>query len=136
MRTTHLSQFWATLTSPRLPLTHSSLPPSFHSSPLLTSPSHLPPPTHKAGNTLDLIFTRCCSSTNLIAFPLQVSDHYLVSFSSRSHPTLPTLPLLGWYRAVPTFALSPQATHCSLNVNSYTYTRGREKCTNTMHIHT
>ena len=45
---------------------------------LTLSPS---PPTHKAGNTLDLIFTRCCSSTNLIATPLQVSDHYLVSFS-------------------------------------------------------
>ncbi|KAM9503181.1 uncharacterized protein ACWYII_000594 [Salvelinus alpinus] len=53
-----------------------------------------PPPTHKAGNTLDLIFTRCCSSTNLIATPLQVSDHYLVSFSlslsSNTSHTAPT----------------------------------------------
>ncbi|KAM9403710.1 uncharacterized protein ACWYII_027880 [Salvelinus alpinus] len=52
------------------------------------------PPTHKAGNTLDLIFTRCCSSTNLIATPLQVSDHYLVSFSlslsSNTSHTAPT----------------------------------------------
>ncbi|CDQ60124.1 unnamed protein product [Oncorhynchus mykiss] len=39
------------------------------------------PPTHKAGNTLDLIFTRGCLSTNLTATPLQVSDHYFVSFS-------------------------------------------------------
>ncbi|KAM9570302.1 uncharacterized protein ACWYII_042356 [Salvelinus alpinus] len=31
----------------------------------------------------------------------------LYPFPSRSHPTLPTLPLLGWYRAVQTFALSP-----------------------------
>ncbi|KAM9484442.1 uncharacterized protein ACWYII_005167 [Salvelinus alpinus] len=58
---------------------------------LTLSPS---PPTHKAGNTLDLIFTRCCSSTNLIATPLQVSDHYLVSFSlslsSNTSHTAPT----------------------------------------------
>ncbi|KAM9442911.1 uncharacterized protein ACWYII_014667 [Salvelinus alpinus] len=58
---------------------------------LTLSPS---PPTHKAGNTLDLIFTRCCSSTNLTATPLQVSDHYLVSFSlslsSNTSHTAPT----------------------------------------------
>ncbi|KAM9502200.1 uncharacterized protein ACWYII_000077 [Salvelinus alpinus] len=58
---------------------------------LTLSPS---PPTHKAGNTLDLIFTRCCSSTILIATPLQVSDHYLVSFSlslsSNTSHTAPT----------------------------------------------
>ncbi|KAM9513398.1 uncharacterized protein ACWYII_046825 [Salvelinus alpinus] len=58
---------------------------------LTLSPS---PPTHRAGNTLDLIFTRCCSSTNLTATPPQVSDHYLVSFSlslsSNTSHTAPT----------------------------------------------
>ncbi|CDQ95557.1 unnamed protein product [Oncorhynchus mykiss] len=56
------------------------------------------PPTHKAGNTLDLIFTRGCSPTSLIAPPpsLLVSDYcdYFVSFSvslsSNSSHSAPT----------------------------------------------
>ncbi|XP_058469008.1 uncharacterized protein LOC131443409 isoform X1 [Solea solea] len=39
------------------------------------------PPTHKAGNHLDLIFTRNCSTSDLTVTPLQVSDHFFFSYS-------------------------------------------------------
>ncbi|XP_077937991.1 uncharacterized protein LOC144383603 [Gasterosteus aculeatus] len=39
------------------------------------------PPTHKAGNHLDYIFTRNCSTTNLSVTPLHVSDHFFISYS-------------------------------------------------------
>ncbi|XP_077954140.1 uncharacterized protein LOC144392631 [Gasterosteus aculeatus] len=45
---------------------------------LSLSPS---PPTHKAGNHLDYIFTRNCSTTNLSVTPLHVSDHFFISYS-------------------------------------------------------
>ena len=45
---------------------------------LILSPS---PATHKAGNQLDLVFTRSCSAPQLTVTPLHVSDHYFVSFS-------------------------------------------------------
>ncbi|XP_071213820.1 uncharacterized protein [Salvelinus alpinus] len=82
---------------------------------LTLSPS---PPTHKAGNTLDLIFTRCCSSTNHIATPLQVSDHYLVSFSqSLSSNTSHTAPTRMVSRRPNICSLSP-ATLCSSILSS------------------
>ena len=45
---------------------------------LSLSPS---PPTHKAGNHLDHIFTRNCSTSNLTVRPLHVSDHFFISYS-------------------------------------------------------
>ena len=39
------------------------------------------PATHKAGNQLDLVFTRSCSAPQLMVTPLHVSDHYFVYFS-------------------------------------------------------
>ncbi|KAM9552819.1 uncharacterized protein ACWYII_034841 [Salvelinus alpinus] len=79
---------------------------------LTLSPS---PPTHKAGNTLDLIFTRCCSSTNLIATPLQVSDPYLVSFSlSLSSITSHTAPTRMVSRRPNLRSLSPATLSSSI----------------------
>ncbi|XP_075304653.1 uncharacterized protein LOC142366593 [Odontesthes bonariensis] len=56
---------------------------------LALSPS---PPTHKAGNTLDLIFTRHCSGANLSVTPLHLSDHYFMSYtlSLSSPPSRPS----------------------------------------------
>ncbi|XP_062422208.1 LOW QUALITY PROTEIN: uncharacterized protein LOC134132996 [Pungitius pungitius] len=45
------------------------------------------PPTHKAGNHLDYIFNRNCTTTNLTVTPLHVSDHYFVSYSLPLSPT-------------------------------------------------
>ncbi|KAJ8336869.1 hypothetical protein SKAU_G00380890, partial [Synaphobranchus kaupii] len=53
---------------------------------LTQSPS---PATHKAGNQLDLLFTRSCATSELTVTPLHVSDHFFISFS-----LLPTLPQL------------------------------------------
>ena len=39
------------------------------------------PPTHRAGNQLDLIFTRSCGTSALAVTPLPVSDHHFVDFS-------------------------------------------------------
>ena len=44
---------------------------------LTLSPS---PATHNAGNQLDLVFTRSCSTPQLTVTPLHVSDHYFVCF--------------------------------------------------------
>ncbi|KAG5840926.1 hypothetical protein ANANG_G00194020, partial [Anguilla anguilla] len=38
------------------------------------------PPTHKAGNQLDLVFTRSCSIPQLTVTPLHLSDHFFLSF--------------------------------------------------------
>ena len=52
------------------------------------------PPTHKAGNILDLVFTRACSPSNLTVTPVKYSDHCFITFSLslsslRSVPTHP-----------------------------------------------
>ena len=48
------------------------------------------PPTHRAGNQLDLIFTRSCGTSALSVTPLPVSDHHFVDFSLplKSSPSL------------------------------------------------
>ncbi|KAK3540138.1 hypothetical protein QTP70_026879 [Hemibagrus guttatus] len=46
------------------------------------------PPSHKGGNTLDLVFTHPSPATDMTATPLHISDHHLVSFTI----TLPILP--------------------------------------------
>ena len=35
--------------------------------------------THKSGNQLDLIYTRCCSVDNTLVTPLHTSDHFLIT---------------------------------------------------------
>ena len=35
--------------------------------------------THKSGNQLDLIYTRCCSVDNSLVAPLHTSDHFLIT---------------------------------------------------------
>ena len=50
------------------------------------------PPTHKAGNLLDLVFVRNCSPSNPTVTPLHISDHHFISFSiPLATPLLPTL---------------------------------------------
>ncbi|MCI4392403.1 hypothetical protein PGIGA_G00145440 [Pangasianodon gigas] len=46
------------------------------------------PPTHKGGNTLDLVFSCPFPTSDIYATPLHISDHLLVSFTI----TLPILP--------------------------------------------
>ena len=53
---------------------------------LKISPS---PPTHKAGNVLDLLFSRACSPLNLSVTPVKYSDHYLITFSLSLSTLLP-----------------------------------------------
>ncbi|KAK2899404.1 hypothetical protein Q8A73_012533 [Channa argus] len=54
------------------------------------------PPTHKAGNNLDLILTRNCTTDNILVTPLHVSDHFFIQLTvliprpSQSSPTLVT----------------------------------------------
>ncbi|XP_073401081.1 LOW QUALITY PROTEIN: uncharacterized protein [Dendrobates tinctorius] len=48
--------------------------------------------THKDGHTLDLIFTRLCSLSNLSNSPLPLSDHNLLTFSSLFTPCLQSPP--------------------------------------------
>ncbi|XP_064181266.1 uncharacterized protein LOC135249679 [Anguilla rostrata] len=45
------------------------------------------PPTHKAGNLLDLVFLRNTTCTGLNVTPLHTSDHHFVSFSLPFPPT-------------------------------------------------
>ncbi|XP_066464695.1 uncharacterized protein [Eleutherodactylus coqui] len=44
-------------------------------------------PTHRDGNTLDLVFLRLCSASHFTNSPLAFSDHNLLSFSIR-HPSI------------------------------------------------
>ncbi|KAK2915631.1 hypothetical protein Q8A73_006225 [Channa argus] len=54
------------------------------------------PPTHKAGNNLDLILSRNCTTDNILVTPLHVSDHFFIQLTvliprpSQSPPTLVT----------------------------------------------
>ncbi|XP_064176048.1 uncharacterized protein LOC135246581 [Anguilla rostrata] len=50
------------------------------------------PPTHKAGNLLDLVILRNCSSSNPTVTPLHQSDHHFISFSLPLTPLPPSPP--------------------------------------------
>ncbi|XP_064185976.1 uncharacterized protein LOC135251993 [Anguilla rostrata] len=50
------------------------------------------PPTHKAGNLLDLVILRNCSSSDPTVTPLHQSDHHLISFSLPLAPLPPSPP--------------------------------------------
>ncbi|XP_067234081.1 uncharacterized protein, partial [Chanodichthys erythropterus] len=42
--------------------------------------------THKSGNQLDLIYTRCGSTDNTLVTPLHTSDHFLITFTLNLTP--------------------------------------------------
>ena len=50
------------------------------------------PPTHKAGNLLDLVFVRYGSPSKPTVTPLHMSDHYFISFSIPLAPLPPPSP--------------------------------------------
>ncbi|XP_073413073.1 uncharacterized protein [Dendrobates tinctorius] len=87
---TSLLSSWATSTSPlTLP---SRLPLNFYLSSSFGLTQWSSTSTHKDGHTLDLIFTRLCSLSNLSNSPLPLSDHNLLTFSSLFTPCLQSPP--------------------------------------------
>ncbi|XP_059371004.1 uncharacterized protein LOC132108316 [Carassius carassius] len=48
--------------------------------------------THKSGNQLDLIYTRCCSVDNSSVAPLHTSDHFLITANLALTPEVPHTP--------------------------------------------
>uniref|UniRef100_A0A3B1IPZ4 Reverse transcriptase domain-containing protein n=1 Tax=Astyanax mexicanus TaxID=7994 RepID=A0A3B1IPZ4_ASTMX len=77
--------------------------------PLLSSFSlslNLSAPTHRAGNTLDLVFSRPAPALDLTVTPLDFSDHHFLSFTL-SLPALPT-----------NTTSSISTTHCNLRAIS------------------
>ena len=64
------------------------------------------PPTHKAGNLLDLVFVRNCSPSNLTVTPLHLSDHHFISFSIPLAPLPPPLLLPALSQSAVTSTLS------------------------------
>jgi len=83
------------------------------------------PSTHKAGNQLNLVFTRSCT-TLALCYPLHVSDHHFVTFSLplKSPTSLPPTPHIVTSRKLKTlFLLSPQLSspHYHLTNDSPSY---------------
>ncbi len=89
--------------------------------------------THKSGNQLDLIYTRNCTTDNILVQPLHISDHFFITFTLHLLPGCHHLP----YRLLSdvTYSLShsllssvvssslPSPTHfSSLDVNAATDT--------------
>ncbi|XP_064183365.1 uncharacterized protein LOC135250705 isoform X2 [Anguilla rostrata] len=68
------------------------------------------PPTHKAGNLLDLVFLRNSPCTDITVTPLHTSDHHFVSFSLPLAPSHPPSP--------PTPTVSVRRNLCSLSTSS------------------
>ncbi|XP_064190166.1 uncharacterized protein LOC135254124 isoform X3 [Anguilla rostrata] len=68
------------------------------------------PPTHKAGNLLDLVFLRNSPCTDITVTPLHTSDHHFVSFSLPLAPSHPPSP--------PTPSVSVRRNLCSLSTSS------------------
>jgi len=74
--------------------------PSFHLSQPVGMTLTPSPSTHRAGNQVDLVFTRSCDTSALSVTPLPLSDHHFVAFSlplksdqrSTLHPTLGNFP--------------------------------------------
>ncbi|KAJ8381164.1 hypothetical protein SKAU_G00019420 [Synaphobranchus kaupii] len=100
---------------------------------LTQSPS---PATHKAGNQLDLVFTRSCATSELTVTPLHVSDHFFISFSLSyplSHNSSNNLPSVTFRRNLCTLshsslstsalsALPPPASFVNLHIDVATST--------------
>ncbi|XP_064158769.1 uncharacterized protein LOC135236382 isoform X4 [Anguilla rostrata] len=68
------------------------------------------PPTHKAGNLLDLVFLRNSPCTDITVTPLHTSDHHFVSFSLPLAPSHPP--------SSPTPTVSVRRNLCSLSTSS------------------
>ncbi len=90
--------------------------------------------THKSGNQLDLIYTRYCTTDNILVQPLHISDHYFITFTLHFTTQVPPAPLPVTFRRnlrslSPTLLSSvvssslPSPTHfTSLDVNAATDT--------------
>ncbi|XP_064181317.1 uncharacterized protein LOC135249730 [Anguilla rostrata] len=70
------------------------------------------PPAHKAGNLLDLVILRNCSSSDPTVTPLHQSDHHLISFSLPLAPLPPSPP------STPTVMVRLSASYISTAVTS------------------
>ncbi len=49
--------------------------------------------THKSGNQLDLIYTRNCTTDNILVQPLHISDHFFITFTLHFATRVPPSPL-------------------------------------------
>ncbi|XP_056101741.1 uncharacterized protein LOC130080415, partial [Rhinichthys klamathensis goyatoka] len=90
--------------------------------------------THKSGNQLDLVYTRNCITDNILVKPLQVSDHFLITFNlqltTHAPPTSPPFTFRRNLRSLSPSHLSsavssslPSPSHfSSLDVNTATDT--------------
>ncbi len=91
--------------------------------------------THKSGNQLDLIYTRNCTTDNILVQPLHISDHFFITFTLHFATRVPPYPLPVTFRcnlrslshsllsSVVSSSL-PSPTHfSSLDVNAATDTR-------------
>ncbi len=54
--------------------------------------------THKSGNQLDLIYTRNCTTDNILVQPLHISDHFFITFTLHFATRVPPSPLLVTFR--------------------------------------
>ncbi|CAM4572394.1 unnamed protein product [Leuciscus chuanchicus] len=90
--------------------------------------------THKSGNQLDLVYTRNCTTENILVTPLHVSDHFLITFSLQlSTPAPPPPPPVTFRRNLRSLSpshlssavsssLPPPSQFSSLDVNTATDT--------------
>ncbi|CAM4575233.1 unnamed protein product [Leuciscus chuanchicus] len=90
--------------------------------------------THKSGNRLDLVYTRNCTTENILVTPLHVSDHFLITFSLQlSTPAPPPPPPVTFRRNLRSLSpshlssavsssLPPPSQFSSLDVNTATDT--------------
>ncbi|XP_051962629.1 uncharacterized protein LOC127629569 [Xyrauchen texanus] len=70
--------------------------------------------THRSGNQLDLIFTRNCTTSNILVTPLHVSDHYFVQFNMILPSIVkPTPPLVSFRRNLRSLSPSRLSTDVS-----------------------
>ncbi len=54
--------------------------------------------THKSGNQLDLIYTRNCTTDNILVQPLHISDHFFITFTLHFATRVPPSPLSVTFR--------------------------------------
>ncbi|XP_051998462.1 uncharacterized protein LOC127654933 isoform X3 [Xyrauchen texanus] len=73
--------------------------------------------THRSGNQLDLIFTRNCTTSNILVTPLHVSDHYFVQFNMILPSIVkPTPPLVSFRRNLRSLSPSRLSTDVSASL--------------------
>ncbi len=54
--------------------------------------------THKSGNQLDLIYTRNCTTHNILVQPLHIIDRFFITFTLHFATRVPPIPLLVTFR--------------------------------------